>query len=83
MNQPKSVIYNYCEEEDHLKCEWKIQVMIDRMKDLKWVSKKKNRLHWQVNVVDEALVLEEKLNVEEEGEDFVDLNNIEACIIKL
>ncbi len=38
----------------------------------------------QVNVVDEALVFEEKLNVEEEVKDFIDLNNkIEACTIEL
>jgi hypothetical protein len=40
-------------------------------------------LHGQVNAIDEILIPKEKLNVEEEVEDFVDLgNNIEAYTIE-
>ncbi len=49
--------------------------MIDRMKDLEFRLQKRGIGYMdQVNAVDEALVFEEKLNVEEEVEDFIDLN---------
>lgn len=59
--------------------------MIHCMKDLEFRLQKRGiGCMDQVNVVDEALVFEEKLNVEEEVKDFIDLNNkIEACTIEL
>jgi hypothetical protein len=45
------------------------------MKDLEFRLQKRGIGYMdQVNAVDEALVFEEKLNVEEEVEDFIDLN---------
>jgi hypothetical protein len=67
-----------------LKHECKIQVMIDHMRDLEFrLQKKRNRHNGQVNAINEALIFKVKLNVEEEVEDFVDLNNIEAYTIQL
>jgi hypothetical protein len=59
--------------------------MIDRMKDLKFILQgKRNQLHGQVNVINEAHVPKDELNVKEEAKDFVDLgNNIEAYTIEL
>ncbi len=55
------------------------------MKDLEFkLQKKGNWFHGQVNVVYEVFVPKEKLNVEEEVEDFVKLgNNVEAYTIGL
>jgi len=69
----------------HLKHECEIQAMINHMKDLKFIlQEKRNWLHGQVNVVDEAFVPKDEFNAKEEAKDFVDLgNNIEACTIEL
>ncbi len=67
-----------------MKCERKIQAMIDCMKDLEFrFQEKKNLLHGQVNVVNKTFVPTNELNVKKD-KDFVDLgNNIEACTIEL
>lgn len=86
MDQPTKVNHLWLLwKKGHLKHECEIQVMIDWMKDLEFkLQKKGNWFHGQVNVVYEVFVPKEKLNVEEEVEDFVKLgNNVEAYTIGL